>query len=382
VPNHSKHGVNRTRRKHPIMTADPFATLKAEIAKREKLVKNYLLTDGKITVSHPHLNDAVYSYINAGGKSLRPAVLMFAAGLVGGSETSALPAAAAIELYHTFTLVHDDIIDRDELRRGVPTVHVDFARRAAQEYAYDAATAQHYGLAVAILAGDIQQGWAASLMTDLHARFGVSPALALNLVSELFRHVQTTLVAGETYDIVLAATPFENVTDKAILQMLWQKTGVLYEFSGKAGAAIGLNEPNYAAHPTVQAVATFTGKCGIAFQLQDDVLSIVGDTAKLGKKAGNDIREGKRTLIVMEALRRASPDDRAFLIRTLGNHDATDAEVAQASALLHSCGGIDYAKTIAREYVEDALKALAPLPESEYKTLLKAWADFIINREL
>lgn len=364
------------------MTADPFATLKAEIAKREKRVKDYLLTDGKITVSHPHLNDAVYSYINAGGKSLRPAVLMFSAGLVGGNETAALPAAAAVELYHTFTLVHDDIIDRDELRRGVPTVHVDFARRATREYAYDAATAEHYGLAVAILAGDIQQGWAASLMTDLHTRFGVSPSLALNLVSELFRSVQTTLVAGETYDIVLAEMPFDKVTDEAILQMLWQKTGVLYEFAGKAGAAIGLNEPDYAQHPTVQAVAEFTGKCGIAFQLQDDVLSIVGDTVKLGKKAGNDIREGKRTLIVMEALRRASPDERDFLIHTLGNHDASDADVAQASALLRSCGGIDHAKTVALRYVEDALKALEPLPDSEYKTLLKAWADFIVKRDL
>lgn len=364
------------------MTADAFAYLKAEIAKREKQVKQYLLHDGKITVDHPHINDAVYSYINAGGKSLRPAVLMFAAGLVGGREESALPAAAAVELYHTFTLVHDDIIDRDELRRGVPTVHVDFARRASRDYGYDAATAQHYGLAVAILAGDIQQGWAASLMTDLHRRYGVSPALALNLVSELFSRVQTTLVAGETYDIVLAEMPFDRVTDDAILQMLWQKTGVLYEFAGKAGAAIGLDVADYAANPTVQAVAEFTGKCGIAFQLQDDVLSIVGDTGKLGKKAGNDIREGKRTLIVMEALRRADPDQRAFLMDTLGSRDASDADVARASELLVTCGGIDHARATAERYVNEALHSLEALPESEYKALLKTWAAYILRREL
>src|SRR5690606_36846634 len=115
----------------------------------------------------------VYSYLHAGGKSLRAAVMMFCCGAVGGDEQTAIPAAAAIELYHTFTLVHDDIIDRDEKRRGVPTVHYDFANRGRDELGFDEKTAQHYGMTIAILAGDLQQGWAASLLPDLHRKYGI-----------------------------------------------------------------------------------------------------------------------------------------------------------------------------------------------------------------
>lgn len=363
------------------MTSTDFSQLLDEVAKRHDLIQDYLFDpSNQIQFSHPHLEDAVYSYIKAGGKSLRPAVLMFSAGAVGGDEMSAIPAAASVELYHTFTLVHDDIIDRDELRRGVSTVHTEFSERGISEMGYDRPTAQHYGLAIAILAGDMQQGWSASLMPDLHQRYGVPPEVALGLVRLLFRETQVTLINGETLDILQAETPVDQLTEDDILHMLWQKTGILYQFAGLAGASIGLHEPDLN-HPTVQAVGQFTGKCGTAFQVQDDILGITGSERSLGKPVGSDIREGKRTVIVLSALPNMSAADRDFTLNILGNPEATDDDIHRVMNLLRDAGGIDHAQNLARQQVADALQHLENLPETHYKSLLNSWAEYITSRD-
>lgn len=361
------------------MTQRDFSQLMNAISTREVMVKQYLLEQHPVAIEYNHLQQAALSYVKAGGKSLRPAVLMFACGAVGGDERKAIPAAAAVELYHTFTLVHDDIIDRDEMRRGVPTVHVDFAQRARTEFKYDTATAEHYGLAVAILTGDIQQGWAASLLPLLHREFGVSAELALNLVDELFRRVQQILINGETLDILLSQMPVDQVTPEQVVNMLWQKTGILYEFCGRAGAAIGLNQPDLY-HASVEALATFTSRCGTAFQIQDDILGVVGEANKLGKAVGNDIREGKRTLVLIGSLPRMTAAQRKFTLKTIGNHESSNADVEEVISLFRNSGGIDYARDMAHQYMNEGLTALESVPESEFKSLLKHWAEFVIER--
>lgn len=362
------------------MTQSDFTTLIEEVTKRKDRVTHYLQNKNRVEFSHSHLLDATYSYINAGGKSLRSAVLMFACGAVGGDEETALPAAAAIELYHTFTLVHDDIIDRDEMRRGIPTVHTEFARRAQQELGYDSDTAKHYGLSIAVLTGDVQQGWAASLLPDLYHSYGVPAELALNLTRELFHNVLITLINGETSDIVQAETPIEDLTEEAVLKMLWEKTGILYEFAGRAGASIGLKTADLN-HPTVTALSQFTSKCGIAFQIQDDILGITADEKKLGKPVGSDIREGKRTIIVLHAMKNLSPDDQAIVLSILGNHQATQQDIEQVTQLLMKGGGVAHAQRLAQGYVSEALEHIAPFPASPQKDLLIAWANYITGRE-
>jgi len=351
------------------------------ISERAERVKSYLLErDHQIHFAHPHLQEAVYSYLRAGGKSLRPAVLLFACGAVGGDEARALPAAAAIELYHTWTLVHDDIIDRDELRRGVPTVHAQFAQRAQTDLGYPPQQAVHYGLTIGILAGDMQQGWCASLLTKLHTENKVNPTLALKLVAELFTRVQCTLMDGEALDVLYAETPIEQLAPEMVLEMLWKKTGVLYEFAGRAGAAIGLDTPDLH-DPTPERIAAFTGRCGTAFQIQDDILGVVGDSAKMGKPVGSDIREGKRTLVVLGSLPHMTSTERALTLATLGNPQASPADLAEVAGLLETRGGIGYAKKLASDYINTALEQLAPLPETPAKTLLHAWAQYLIERE-
>ncbi len=362
--------------------SEKFTPLMTAITERQSLVKNYLFSEQNgLHFAYNHLQDAVYSYVRAGGKSLRPAVLMFACGAVGGDDTTAIPAAATVELYHTFTLVHDDIIDRDEMRRGVPTVHHDFATRAKAELGFNTQQANHYGLTIAILAGDMQQGWAASLLPDLHFIHNLPAQLPLTLTRELFRTIQTTLINGETVDVMQSQTSFDKISEAEVLQMLWQKTGVLYEFCGRAGAAIGLRHPTLD-HPLIHAMGQFTGKCGTAFQIQDDILGITADETKLGKKVGADIIEGKRTIIVLHALPKMSPSQHKFTLSVLGNHNATRADVQEVVGLLQKHGGIAHAKNLAEGYVQEALSHLAPLPDSQYKDWLGLWADYIIGRDL
>ena len=364
------------------MSVHTFSTLIEEIGKRHTMVQAYLFDEkNSLSFEYNHLEDAVYSYIKAGGKSLRSAVMMFSCGAVGGDEKTALPAAAAIELYHTFTLVHDDIIDRDVIRRGVPTVHHEFTQRATNELGFDEATAAHYGLAIAILTGDLQQGWAASLLPDLHHTYGLPAELPLNLISELFNRTQVTLINGETIDVTQSQTPIEQLSEDEVLKMLSQKTGVLYEFAGRAGAAIGLRTADLH-HPTVEAVASFTGKCGIAFQLQDDILGVVGNEKKTGKAVGADIREGKRTVIVLNSFKKMTDAQREFALNVLGNAEATDDQIQEVTHLLQSTGGIDHAKNLSKQLVQEARDGIAFLDDTPYKNLLLSWSDYIVERDL
>jgi geranylgeranyl diphosphate synthase, type I len=362
------------------MPKTEFAQLLDEISKRQEMIKAYLAEDrNRITFDFKHLEDAVYSYVNAGGKGLRAAVLMFCCGAVGGDEKTAIPAAAAIELYHTFTLVHDDIIDRDETRRGIPTVHAGFQKLGQEELGFDVETAQHYGTALAILAGDLQQGWAASLLPDLYTQHGLPPELALNLIRELFLKTQMALINGETLDVLQARTPVEQLNEKAVLDMLRQKTGSLYEFAGRAGAAIGLRQPDLH-HPMVESIAIFAAKCGLAFQIQDDILGITGNEEKLGKPIGSDIREGKRTIILLHSLPNMELAQQEFTLNVLGSQDATPSDIQEVISLLKSTGGIAYAEELANTIIKEALLNLKKLPKSPYKTFLEAWVSFIIER--
>lgn len=353
----------------------------SELSKRKEKVYEYLNSSRFADAFRPnHIHDSVYSYMKHGGKSLRPAVLLFACGAVGGDEEKALPAAAAIEVFHTWTMVHDDVIDRDNMRRGGPTVHEEFRKRSVSELGYNEVEARHYGNSIAMLAGDMQQGWAVSILSELSYRDGVDPKLVLYLIKDSEMRVQSTLIEGQVLDIQYSRLPIDSLSQDQILNMLWRKTGVLYEFAGKAGAMLGLNttDPDY---PLVRAISSFAGKCGIAFQLQDDILGIIGNEEVLGKPVGSDIREGKRTLILYHAFKNADSKQRSWLMEIFGNAKASDRDIDQAKRLLRELGGIDYTKEIARSYIRESLISLQEVPQSKYKDLLASWAEFMIERE-
>ncbi len=358
----------------------PFTELLDAVESRKRMLLDYLQQARFVERFRPaHIRAAVYSYVTRGGKSLRPALAMLACGALGGDESRALPVAAAIEIYHTWTLVHDDVIDRDSTRRGLPTVHHEFARRAKEEFGWRGDAAEHYGRTVAILTGDVQQAWAWSLFFEAHLERGVSAAVVLRLAQELASQVTPLLVEGEALDVQYAARACQLSEDQ-VLDMLWKKTGALYEFAGRAGAAIALDEaaPD---SPAVQAIARFGSLCGAAFQIQDDILGIVGDADQLGKPVGSDIREGKSTLLTLKALERADERGRERILRTLGDDGASADDIAAVSAFIRDLGVIDYAQDISHRYVNEALAQLATLPDNEHRRLLVLWAEYLIARE-
>lgn len=325
------------------------------------------------------LEEAVFAYLQRPGKRLRPAVLLWACGAVGGDEELALPAAAGVELFHTWTLVHDDVIDNDDLRRGGPTVHKLGETFASQKLGYSEEKSREYGRDLAILTGDSQHGWTTSLFCECAKLNGLDARVVLEIVYQLESYVVNTLIEGETLDVQYSRTPIEQLTHEDIVHMLWMKTGVLYEFAAQAGAMLGLSTFD-ASHPYVAALSRFASKCGTAFQLQDDILGLVGQEKELGKPVGSDVREGKKTTIVYFALRSASVDERAFLLSTLGNADASSEDIDKATELMVSLGGVKKTAVLALEHINSAIPELKALPDSSYKELLSEWAKFMIER--
>jgi len=325
------------------------------------------------------LRDAVFAYLDRPGKKLRPAVLLWSCGAVGGSEETALPAAAAVEMFHTWTLVHDDLIDNDDLRRGGPTVHKLGERYAREKLGYPDEKSREYGRDLAVLTGDSQHGWTISLLCECATREGVDARVVLDIIYHLESYVVNTLMEGETLDVQYARTPIEELTHEDIVRMLWMKTGVLYEFAARTGAMLGLGVRG-ADHPYVVALSNFASRCGTAFQLQDDILGLLGKEEQLGKPIGSDVREGKKTTIVFLALKAANDAQRQFLLSVLGNRHATAAEVAEATELMVSLRGVEHTAELALEHVNSALSELDKLPDSYYRQLLSAWAHYMISR--
>lgn len=352
------------------------------IEERVGWVQEYVLSPRYVNLFSPEdIREAVTCYFESGGKRLRPAVMLFCCGAVGGDEAKAISAAAAVEIFHTWTLVHDDIIDRDPTRRGAPTVHERFARKPSTMARYpERSEAEHYGISIAVLAGDVQHGWGISLMTELTQKFGINAEVTLTLIHEIDTRVLCTLVEGEVLDVQYSREPIATLTTEMIEDMLWKKTGALYEFAGASGAAIGLNNPDLN-HPLVRTLEKFTSACGAAFQLQDDILGIIGDEKLLGKPVGADIREGKRTVIARESWLRADDKQKKLIGDTLGNPHVTHDQIEEVTKLFVSLGGIEETARRARAHVERGMKHLDPLPQTKYKDWLADWAQLMIERK-
>jgi len=362
------------------MTVEEQAVFLAALEERRQQVYDYLNGwPGAAGFKPPEIHDAIYSYLRRRGKALRPLALLLSCGAVGGDESQALPAAAAIEVFHTWTLVHDDIIDRDDLRRGQPTVHAQFAAHARERYGLDADQAAHYGRAVAILAGDSQQSWAFALLGDLVNR-GVRAELVVELVRRMATSLTPQLLEGEMLDVQFALTPDNSVGEQQVLDMLTKKTGALLEYAAWCGATIGL-----AGRPDPEDLAgrlgRFAALCGTAFQLRDDILGLTGDESKLGKPVGSDIREGKRTLIVHMALANGSKRDKARIIGALGNPAATTGDLDDALAAIKDSGALGKVEELANSLISQADALLDGLPDTPQRGLLGSWASFLLARQ-
>jgi geranylgeranyl diphosphate synthase, type II len=278
------------------------------------------------------LYEPVRYVLTASGKRFRPVLLLLAAEASGSSSERALPAALAVEVFHNFTLVHDDIMDHSHTRRGRPTVHV----------AWDADTA--------ILCGDLLMAFSVELLSRVD-----TPRLAEML--RVFYGMVARLCEGQALDKAFERR--EDVSVDDYLGMIDCKTGALIEAALELGALTG-----NATEAQVERLRTVGRHIGRAFQIQDDLLDLIADDARWGKVVGQDLIEGKKTFLLLHAIERARPDDRARLEQVVRGSGVSEAEIAPLRTLMDELGVLDEARRRVGEHTTAALGGLSGLPPS------------------
>ena len=319
----------------------------------------------KLAVKAKPINEALEKYLRirepkklykasahiplAGGKRLRPVMAMITCDMVGGNSKKAIPFAAALETIHNFTLVHDDVMDDDDLRHGVDACHTI------------------YGLSTAILAGDTLFAYAFEMITDCDIEDTVKADLVKNVA-----YVVRKIAEGQQMDINFEEE--ETVDAKEYLEMIRLKTSILFGAAAYGGAKIGGTNEEEARE--LEMMAT---NVGLGFQIWDDYLDATAPEEVLGKPSGSDIRQGKRTLLVIEGLNRANDKDRKRLIEILDSKN-TDEEVKEAVEIMERCGALEECHKQANGYLEGARKTLSNYPESESRLLFEELLQYMVTR--
>ena len=323
-------------------------TLKEKLAVKAEPVNRLL--EEYLTIREPkNLYEASAHIPLAGGKRLRPVMAIVTCEMAGGNPEKALPFAAALETIHNFTLVHDDVMDDDDLRHGVEACHTI------------------YGLSTAILAGDTLFAYAFEMITDLDVDDKIKADLVKNVA-----HVVRKIAEGQQMDINFEDE--QNVDAKEYLEMIRLKTSILFGAAAYGGAKIGGKSEEEAKE--LELMAT---NVGLGFQIWDDYLDATASEEILGKPSGSDIRQGKKTLLVIEALNRTTSEDHKRLLEIL-NSENTDDEIKEAVDIMDRCGALDECHRQANEYLEGAKKTLAKYPNSEARMFFEELLEYMVTR--
>ncbi|XVH33026.1 geranylfarnesyl diphosphate synthase [Haloferacaceae archaeon DSL9] len=333
------------------------------IGQRRELVNAAI--DEELPLSRPErLYEASRYILEAGGKRLRPTVTLLAAEAIADVEPLSvdyrafpsldnqtidlMKAAVSIEIIQSFTLIHDDIMDDDDLRRGVPSVHNE----------YDTATA--------ILAGDTLYSKAFEILTNTDS----APQNALEAM-RLLSSTCTKICEGQALDVSFETR--DDILPDEYLEMVELKTAVLYGAAAATPAVLMDADRNVA-----DALYQYGIDSGRAFQIQDDVLDLTVSSDELGKQRGSDLVEDKETLITLHARQQGVDVDSLVDARTA--NELTEAEIDEAVAALNEAGSIDYAREMAVDLTERSKDALSVLPDNDAHKLLDELADYLIAR--
>ena len=313
--------------------------------------------------------DAVDDFVLGGGKRLRPAFAYWGYRGAGGADSDQVVAAvAALELVQASALMHDDLMDRSDTRRGIPSVHRRFERRHGDAGWRGGAAA--FGDSAAVLLGDLAMVWSDEL---LHTS-GLS-AEELTRARPVFDAMRTEVTVGQYLDVLTQATGDTSV-ERAGKVARFKSAKYTVERPLLLGAAIAGAPPGLTA-----AYTAFGLPLGEAFQLRDDVLGVFGDPAQTGKPAGDDLREGKRTYLVAAAFAALSSDDRAELDAALGDQSLDDAGVRRLRALIRHSGALAATERRIDELMAASLAALgAASMDEEARAVLRALADAATRR--
>ncbi|GAB4292476.1 MAG: octaprenyl diphosphate synthase [Thiohalomonadaceae bacterium] len=299
---------------------------------QQRLASNVVLID---QISH--------YIINSGGKRLRPVLVLLAARALGYQGAHHIDLAAVVEFIHTATLLHDDVVDASELRRGRQSANAVFGNEAS------------------VLVGDFLYSRAFQMMVDVGSM----------RVMQILSDATNTIAEGEVLQLLNCHDP--DTTEQRYMDVIHYKTAKLFEAASQLGAVL-------AGRPVdeEQAMARYGMHLGTAFQLIDDVLDYSASSAQLGKNIGDDLAEGKPTLPLIYAMRHGTPEQAALIRRAIENGGREN--MAEITAAIESTGAIAYTSRSARQEADRALAELANLPDSPYKQALAALAEFSVAR--
>ena len=297
-------------------------------------------------------------YLRAGGKRMRPYTTVMAGRLFGEATEELYVAGASVELLHNFTLVHDDIMDADKVRRGIKTAH------------------EAFGIPAAINMGDYLHATSYFVASELE-----SPELGRGVVKSLSAAARD-ISMGQNLDM-----SFETLTDvdeAEYLRMISLKTAALYKCSASLGGIVGGMQKGSritADKRQLDALEDYGENLGLAFQIRDDYLGVFGDESKTGKSVGNDIKRGKRTFILIQAKERATTAQRERIWRAVGNLNAPKSELTDALEVIKGLGLDEKCQELAESYASKAISAIGNFNNSEARRSLSLLAEYEIQRD-
>lgn len=328
-----------------------IADLQKDLTLRiEKALENLDIPEEPVSVYEP------YRYaLSVGGKRIRPLLTLLSSGLCGGEIDDAMPAALAVEILHNFTLVHDDIMDSAETRRGKASVF------------------KKWNTNVAILSGDLMFADACRQLSF----YAQNDAYSKEAYSEMHRiFLKTTITVCEGQALDIEYVHLDNISREQYLKMISGKTAALLSGALEMGA-IAANE----SIENRKLLASLGIEMGIAFQIQDDLLDAIADPEKFGKKPGGDIFEGKKTYLTILALERADSEQAKIINQVLNQNSPTEDQVQQVLDILHDLNVMDDVALEIQKHYDEALNLLRAFKPSPYKQELENLLNFLKNRD-
>jgi heptaprenyl diphosphate synthase len=321
-----------------VKTLDIFSAIADDLRQVESAIEEALATEDAM------LDEVSTHLLHAGGKRIRPALVMMTSKFPGAQLGRAIPVAVAVEMIHMATLVHDDVVDKAEVRRGRPTVNAKWSNQ------------------VSVLTGD-----------NLFAKgFSMLAQTGNTRVVKIMADVVYELSRGELAQL---ASYFQvNQTEADYYQRIAQKTGYLIAACCRLGGVVGGAEERQ-----VEALYNYGMGVGLSFQIADDLLDFHGSAAKVGKPVAGDLKTGILTLPVIHALKHSQHADE--LRRMIETHNIGDTEIDRVKAILDEAGSFTYARQQADLHLNNALAELEHLPELATRSDLQVLADFVINRQ-
>lgn len=337
---------------NPPKTFEEYLSSYAE--KVGELINSYI-PEGTHPDVYRYLYRPLQTYSKNGGKRHRPLICYAACMAVGGDPERATSSAAAIEHFHTAALIHDDIADEAELRRGEPCYHLT------------------EGVGLAINTGD----YALSLVNStLMGDPFLDDAKKLRVMNELVKMTQHT-IEGQALDLGWARDGRYDITTEDYLVMATRKTA---HYSGAAPLAIGALVGG-GSEAEIEALRNYGLDTGLAFQIQDDLLNLIGSEESTKKDFRNDITEGKRTLVVVHALQNSKETGKSRLIHILSSKEKDQKVLGEAVDIMEECGSLEFAKNYAENLTSIAKNRLIDMIEpSDGRELLISMADWFVNR--